>query len=106
MTSPVASLAPTTSPVASLAPHDILDARLSSCVPPRAEFVDRLVVLQRPALHSKVLEVLPRLADDRARRNVEEPHDLVAVQVRPDPLQVLLRRQLADPVLEIVVAGL
>ena len=46
-----------------------------------------------------------RAADERARRDAEQRHDLVAVQVGPDPGQFLLGLKLGDPPLERVVAA-
>ena len=61
---------------------------------------------QRPAVQPQLLEEAPRLADLRARRDVEQLHDLVAVQIRTHPRQVLLGGQLGDPRLQLVVVGL
>src|SRR5690606_10000477 len=72
------------------------DGRAARGVPPFQQFVDGLVVAQRPALHPQFLEVVPRPPDLRTGRDVEQLHDLVAVEVGPDPLEVLLGGQLRD----------
>src|SRR5699024_1836328 len=65
-----------------------------------------LVPVQRPAVQADVLEVRPGTADVRAGLEVEQPHDLVAVEVRPDAGEVLLLLDLRDPVLQRIVGGL
>ena len=48
-------------------------------------------------------QVVPRLADQRARRKPEDPHDLPAVELRPDLVELLLLAQHLDPRLERVI---
>ena len=66
----------------------------------------RLVAVQRPALQPEFLEERPCLADQRTRRQPEQLHDRVPVQVGPHPGEVLLRGQPGDPRLEVVVGPL
>nr|CEL15991.1 hypothetical protein [Kibdelosporangium sp. MJ126-NF4]CTQ93915.1 hypothetical protein [Kibdelosporangium sp. MJ126-NF4] len=73
---------------------------------PAAQFGHGLVVVERAAVEPEVLEELPRPADHRTRLEVEQPHDLVAVQVRPDPGQVLVGGDPGDPGLQVVVGAL
>ena len=63
------------------------------------------LVAQRAAVQPQLLEVPPRLPDERPGRHAEQLHDRVAVEVRPDPGQVLLGLQPGDPLLERVVVG-
>src|SRR3954453_1901665 len=65
-----------------------------------------LVAAQRARLQPQFLQVLPRLPDQRTRRDAEQPHDLVAVQVGPDLGQILGRLQLDNAPLEVVVGPL
>src|SRR5690349_21967187 len=44
-----------------------------------------------------------RSSDLRSRSNAQDLHDLVAVELGPQPLQVLLRRELGDPPFQRVV---
>ena len=56
-----------------------------------------------PALEAQVLEEPPGPADLGAGPQAEELHDRVAVEVGPHPREVLLLRDLGDPLLEGVV---
>src|SRR6185312_2901231 len=57
--------------------------------PPGAEGGFGLVGGEGAALEAQVLEEAPRLADLAARRDAQDLHDRVAVEVGPDPVQVL-----------------
>ena len=63
-------------------------------------------MIERPAVHPQLLEIAPRLADLRSRRDPEDRHDLVAVDVGAHPRQVFLLGQFRDAPLEVVVVGL
>jgi len=56
-------------------------------------------------LHPQLEQVRVGPADQRSRRDAEQRHDLVAVQVRPDPGQLLLLFEPGDPLFERVVAA-
>src|SRR4051812_24547243 len=73
---------------------------------PPFELRDRLFASEGTAVQTKLLEVPPCLADERPRRQPEELHDLVAVQVRPDPGEILLGRDSRDPLFQLVVGAL
>src|SRR5213082_1225851 len=73
---------------------------------PLLQFGDSLVVLQRAAVEAKFLEVLPGLADVRTRLQPQQLHDLLAVEVRPDVVEVFLLLQPADTCFEIIVGRL
>lgn len=63
--------------------HERWDARsplwVPARLPPSQQFRGRLIGRQRPALQSQLFQEVPRLADLRARRDVEQLHDLVAI---------------------------
>ncbi len=75
-------------------------------VPPLRQLVDGLVVRERPAVEPKLLEIPPSLPHLGTGRDTEDLHDLVAVEIRSHPCEVLLRGQFLDAVLEVVVVGL
>src|SRR5207342_2340448 len=58
---------------------------------------------QRPLLYAQLQQVPVRLADHRARPHAEDLHDLVAVQIRADLLQLLPLRQERYALLQVVV---
>ena len=51
---------------------------------------------QRPVLHPQREQVPVGPTHQGARRNAEQRHDLVAVQVRPDRVELFLATQLGD----------
>ena len=51
---------------------------------------------ERPPLETKIEKMPVRRAHRRARLEAEDRHDLVAVEIRSDPLEVFLLRKLAD----------
>src|SRR5690349_19422998 len=55
-----------------------------------------LVPLQRTPVQPQLLEELPRGTDLRARRQAQQLHDLVAVEVRAHAGEVLLGRDARD----------
>ena len=60
---------------------------------------------QRPPLHAQLQQVPVRLADHRARPHAEDLHDLVAVQVRADLLQLFPLGQERYALLQVVVGA-
>ncbi len=44
-------------------------------------------MIERAGLDAQLFQVRPGPADKRAGRDTKDRHDLVAVQVRPDPVQ-------------------
>ncbi len=63
----------------------------------------RLFARQRPAIEAQVEQVVVGLTNQRTWLQLELAHDLVAVEVRADLVEVLLDRELGDPLLERVV---
>src|SRR6185312_13757102 len=89
--------APTTGPWTAIRSWPCTSTRSRSAdalgLGPAHELGDRLVVLEGPALEPHLLEVPPRLPDERPGRDAQKLHDRVAVEVGPDPRQVLLGLQ-------------
>ena len=70
---------------------------------PGRQFLDRAVVPERAVFHPQRQQVLVGLPDEPAGRDAEDLHDLVAVEVGPDRVQLLLLLQGGDALLERVV---
>ena len=71
--------------------------RSLSRVPPFHQLGDGLVVAQRPAVEPQLLEIPPRLARPAGPAGMPRiSHDLVAVEIRPHPREILLGGQLVD----------
>ena len=64
---------------------------------------NRLLVTERPPLETKIEKMPVRRAHRRAGLEAEDRHDLVAVEIRSDPLEVFLLRQLAWVVVWLVL---
>jgi integrase len=73
---------------------------------PAQQFLTGAVAAQRAVLHPQLEQEPLRLPDRRPRRNAQHLYDLGAVQVRPDLVKLLLRRQRLDPPLQVVVGAL
>ena len=71
---------------------------------PAQQFLNGAFTAERAVLHPQLEQVRVGLADQRARRDPQQLHDLVAVQVGPDRGQLLLLGELDDPAFERVVA--
>src|SRR5207302_10832804 len=74
--------------------------------PPAGPFVEqavRLVVRDRPVLHTLLEQVSKRLAHDGPGLEPEVLHDLPSVERRPDGPDVLLGGQASDAQLEVVL---
>src|SRR5205823_8521900 len=75
----------------------------STLFPYTTLFRSRLLVTERPPLETKIEKMPVRRAHRRARLEAEDRHDLVAVEIRSDPLEVFLLRKLADASFEGVI---
>src|SRR6185437_5668432 len=73
-----------------------------SLAPPGPQPLGRLLLAQRPFVNTKVHEEVPGLADGPPRHEVEDLHDLVAVEVGTHGIELLLRPELGDTGLELV----
>ncbi|CAG6393505.1 conserved hypothetical protein [Actinacidiphila cocklensis] len=71
--------------------------------PPLPQGRCRGLLAQRAVLQPQFQQVLVGLAHRRPRGDPEHRHDLVAVQVGPDRVQLLLLLELGDPLLKAVV---
>src|SRR5262245_1870940 len=71
--------------------------------PPAQQFLPRRLRLERAAIQPELTQVRVGATDQRALRDAENLHDLVAVQVRTDRVQLLLLPQAADPLLQVRV---
>src|SRR5262245_63458183 len=71
--------------------------------PPGKQCLARAVLAERPVLEPQLQQVVVRRSDLATLRDAQDLHDLVAVQVRPDRVQLLLLGQPVDPLLEMVV---
>src|SRR6185312_5364529 len=70
--------------------------------PPGPEPLGRLLLAERTFVNTKVHEEVPGLADGPPGLEVEDRHDLVAVEVRTHGIELLLRPELGDTGLELV----
>src|SRR5689334_1078923 len=66
-------------------------ASASACRVPGVEPTVRLVLAERALLEASFEEHRERVADDAPRLHPEVAHDLVAVEVGPDAIELLLR---------------
>src|SRR5690606_15010443 len=73
--------------------------------PPREESLSREVLTERPVLHALGEQESVRLADLPPGRDAEDGHDLLAVEVGADLVELLLLLQGSDARLEVVVGG-
>jgi hypothetical protein len=73
---------------------------------PAQQFLTGTVAAQRAVFHPQLEREPGRLPDYRPRRNAQHLYDLGAVQVRPDLVKLLLRRQPLDPPLQVLVGAL
>src|SRR5687768_7219966 len=72
-------------------PTRLLDPMLVALGVPALQLGERVVVAERTTLHSQLEQVPVGPTDERTGRNAERRHDLVAIEVRADPVQLLLR---------------
>src|SRR5437763_1100486 len=81
----------------------------SAQLPPPRPFVEKvqcLLALDGPAFESELHQERERLADGGTRPDAQMLHDLVAVQRRPQGLEVLLLGEPGDALLQVVLHGL
>src|SRR5690606_36668005 len=71
--------------------------------PPLLERRDGFIVLHRTVVQPELQHVLVGRSDGGTRLDTEYYHDLVAVEVRTDGVQLLLLLKLRDPLLQPVV---
>ncbi len=76
-----------------------------SLLPPHVESPGGLVRAERALIDPELEQVVERLADHPARRHAEVRHDLVAVEVGPDGVELLPLSQLLDAALQLVHAS-
>src|SRR4249919_1649282 len=74
-----------------------------SVSPPREQRRPCGILGHRPVVHPELEQERVRRPDLPARRDPEDLHDLLAVEVGPDRGQLLLLRQPRDPGLELVI---
>jgi hypothetical protein len=67
---------------------------------PLAQLGDGFVMTHRAPLDPQLEQVAVSSTDHGPRLDPEDGHDLVAVQIRPDALEILLLGQLSDAPLE------
>ena len=79
--------------------------RLGAVGPPGQQLLAGPVGAERTVLDPALQEIVVRQTDIPPRRDAQQLHDLVAVQVRAQRAQLLLLGQFADPPLQIVVRG-
>src|SRR5690606_31936710 len=76
---------------------------LRACPPPAEQLLARALLAQRAVLHAQREQVPVRLSHLAPRLDPQDLHDLHAVQVGADRVELLALAQLRDARLEIVV---
>ena len=71
--------------------------------PPAQQLFAGLFRRQRTALEAQFLEEGPGLAHFGSGAKAKQVHNGIAIKVRPDPRQVLLCRELGNPLFQMVV---
>src|SRR5690606_23361315 len=74
-------------------------------LPPGTQLLLGALLAERTVLHPQLEQMLVRLAHLAAGRQVEDPHDPVAVEVGTDPPDLLLLGEVVDAGLELVVGA-
>ena len=83
----------------------VADQRSAACGPPGVQLLGGPLLAEGPVVHAQLEQVPVGLAHLAAGTDAEDGHDLVAVEVGAQGVELLLLGQPLDPDLEVVVGA-